>query len=247
MIADYSVYHFSKSEFLKYISLGTLTCLVTGYLFYSNIFLSILLIPYIFIFLKSKKKNLIEKRKWQLNLEFRDGLLSLSSALNVGYSLENAFTQAVMDLKLMYSKESLIVEEFESIVLRISMNQTVESIMEDFGNRSGIEDITNFADVLKTAKRTGGDLIHVIRTTSKIINDKLEVKREIITLITAKKLEAEIMNMVPFGIILYLRLFSAGLLEPLYHNAFGNLFMTILLVSIYGVTRLSNKIMDIHI
>lgn len=247
MIDDYNEYKFSAQEYFQYISIGLCICLIISYLFYSNLSLSFLISPFIFLFLKKKKQQLIKRRKWQLNIEFKDGLLSLSSALSAGYSLENAFVQASKDLQLMYDKNSYIVSEFENIVNRIYMNQTIESILEDFGKRSGIEDIANFADVIKTAKRTGGDIIHVIRTTSKIINDKLEVKREIITLITAKKLEARIMNLVPFGIILYLKVFSGNFLKPLYHNLFGVIFMTIVLVCIYGINLLSNKIMDIEV
>lgn len=247
MIADYNVYHFSKNEHIQYITIGAITCLVIAYLFYSNLTLSLLLILFFPLYLNKLKKKIITQRKWQLNIEFKDGLLCLSAALNAGYSLENAFIQALADLKLMYSNQSLIVHEFENIVHKIQMNITVEDIIEDLGRRSGVEDIVNFSEVLKTAKRTGGDLIHVIRTTSKIINDKIEVKREIITLITSKKLEAKIMNLVPFGIILYLKFFSSEFLLPLYHNLFGVLFMTIVLICIYGVSQLSNKIMDIHV
>lgn len=247
MVADYNVYRFSKDEYLKYILTGLFICLGAGYLFYSNLILSGILVPFIILFLKDKKKNLIAQRKWKLNLEFRDGLLCLTAALNAGYSLENAFSQAVMDLKLMYSIDSLIVREFETIVNQINMNQTVELLIEELGKRSGVEDIINFAEVLKTAKRTGGDLVHIMRATSKIINDKLEVKREIITLITAKKLEANIMNVIPFGIILYLKTFSSGLLNPLYHNLFGIIFMTLVLLCIYGVSRLSKKIISIDV
>ncbi len=247
MIADYNDYHFSKREYVTYIVMGFILCLITAQLFYSNLILSLLLIPFIPLYISNKKKKLIAQRKWKLNIEFRDGLLSLSSALNAGYSLENAFYQGSMDLKLMYGKDSLIVGEFENIVHRIHMNIPVESIVEDLGGRSCVEDIINFAEVLKTAKRTGGDIIHIIHTTSKIINDKLEVKRDIITLITAKKLEAGIMNIVPFGIILYLKLFSSEFLEPLYHNMFGIVFMSIVLICIYGVSRISNKIMDINV
>lgn len=247
MITNYNNYHFSKAEYIKYILTSLLCCLLVGHLFYSNLILSSVLVPFIVLFLMNKKKKIIDQRKWQLNLEFKDGLSSLSAALNVGYSLENAFAQAVMDLKLMYNKDSLIVREFEQIVIQLQMNQTVEDLIEDLGSRSGLEDIANFSEVLKTAKRTGGDLIHIIRTTSKIINDKIEVKREIVTLITAKKLEANIMNIIPFGIILYLKTFSSGLLLPLYHNLFGIIFMSLVLIGIYVVSRISNRIMDIKV
>jgi tight adherence protein B len=127
------------------------------------------------------------------------------------------------------------------------MNQPVEVILKDFADRSGIDDIKNFAEVFDTAKRTGGDLIKIIRSTGNIIRDKIEVKREIITMITAKKFESNIMNLIPFGIIVYLRMFSPDFLSPLYHNLFGILFMTAILVIYYGISRIAMKITSIEV
>lgn len=247
MINDYSRYQYTKKEWFQYFVQGAVIGAGLGFLFYSNLFGILLLMPYGFIYVHNKKKQLLEKRKWQLNLEFRDGLASLSAALNAGYSIENAFSQAVMDLKLMYSPESLIVSEFEGIVNQIYMNQTVEEILKNFADRSGVEDIANFAEVFITAKRTGGDIIKIIRTTGNTISDKIEVKREIITLITGIKFEANIMSLIPFFIIIYLRLFSSGFLDPLYHNLFGFVFMTIILIIYYGVFYLTQKIMSIEV
>jgi tight adherence protein B len=153
----------------------------------------------------------------------------------------------VTDLKLMYSEEALIVQEFEGIVKQINMNRTVEEVLNDFASRSGVEDIINFAEVFATAKRTGGDIIKIIRTTGNSMNDKLEVKREVITLITGKKFEADIMSLIPIFIIIYLRLFSSDFLNPLYHNFFGIVFMTIILILYLGVYQLTRKIINIDV
>lgn len=247
MIKDYNQYHYTKESFIQYFLKGAVLGGMIGFLFYSNLFGILLSLPIGLIYVHNKKKDLIEERKWRLNLEFRDGLASLSAALNAGYSVENAFYQAVQDLLLMYSLDSLIVTEFESIVKQIQMNQNIEEILEDFAVRSGVEDIENFAEVFKTAKRTGGDSIHIIRTTGTTIQDKIEVKREIRTLLTGKKFEATIMSFIPMGIICYLRFCSPGFLDPLYHNWFGYVFMTIIIILYYGVYQLSKKIMDIKV
>lgn len=247
MISDYNLYQYSKKEWSSYFFQGAVLGAITGYVFYYSLIGAILLIPYGFIHVQIKKKQLIEKRKWQLNLEFRDGLASLSAALNAGYSIENAFSQAVADLKLMYSTDARIVLEFEGIVHQLNTNRTVESTLKDLAVRSGIEDIANFAEVFVTAKRTGGDIIKIIRTTGNAISDKIEVKREIITLITGKKFEADIMSLIPFFIILYLRMFSGGFLNPLYHNVFGIIFMTGILVLYFVVFRLTRRIINIEV
>ena len=244
---DYNNYQLTKKEQLSYFIQGILIGAGLGALFYSNLIGIALLMPYAFIHIHNKKKQLVEKRKWQLNLEFRDGLASLSAALNAGYSVENAFSQAVTDLKLLYSQDDLIVKEFEGIVIKLDMNRTVEDALNDLAERCGLDDIKNFAEVFITAKRTGGDIIKIIRGTGNTISDKIEVKREIITLITGKKLEADIMSLIPVGIILYLRVFSSGFLSPLYHNPFGFLFMSAILILYFGVYQLTKKIMSIEV
>jgi len=247
VIEDYNVYVYSKKEWIKLFLQGGAIGFSIGLLFYSSIIGAILLSSYGFIFVQNKKKQKVEERKWILNLQFKDGLSSVSAALNAGYSVENAFHQAVMDLKLMYPADAFIVQEFEGMVRQIKMNMTVEEVLMDFSIRSKIEDITNFAEVFVTAKRTGGDIVKIIRRTCKTIGDKVEVKREILTMITGKKFETSIMCLIPFCIILYLRLFSAGFLEPLYNNTFGAVFMTIILILYYFVYKLAHKIMKIEI
>ncbi|ROR23674.1 tight adherence protein B [Mobilisporobacter senegalensis] len=218
-----------------------------GYLFYKSFLGIFLLSPFSILYLKYKKNKLIEERKWKLNLEFRDGIMSISSSLNAGYSIENSLSEAIGDLKILYGESSYIVNEFEYMASQIRMNRTIEEVLQEFANRSQLEDIHNFAEVFITAKRTGGDMIKIIRATSKVIGDKVDVKREIKTLITAKQFETKIMNLIPLGIILYMWMFSPGFLDPLYHNLFGIIIMTAALIVYIVSFLLSKKIINIEI
>ncbi|NLJ89849.1 MAG: hypothetical protein GX323_03030 [Clostridiales bacterium] len=247
MISDYNQYEYSKEEWLRYFSKGAIIGMSIGYLFYGNVIGVILLMPYGFFYVNKKKSELIRDRKWRLNLEFRDGLLSVISALNAGYSIENAFEQASLDLKLMYETDSLIVIEFESIVNQIKMNVTIERVLEDFAIRTDIEDINMFSAVFSTAKRSGGDLIKILRNTGNSIGDKIEVKREIKTLIASKRFESKIMSIIPFTIILYLKLFSPGFLDPLYNNIIGFIIMSCLLIIYVFAYKISENIMNIEV
>ena len=38
----------------------------------------------------------------------------------------------------------------------------MKKLLKDFGDRSGVEDIENFANVVAAAKHGGGNLIHII-------------------------------------------------------------------------------------
>jgi tight adherence protein B len=244
---NYQEYRYTKKEFITYLSYGLILSSLLAYLFYQSIIAVILFSPFSIVYMKQKRFQLIEKRKWQLNLEFREGILCLSAALNAGYSIENAFVEAIKDLRMMFSDHSYIIPEFEYITQQIKMNVTVEEALKELALRSDVEDISNFSEVFSTAKRTGGDIIKIIRVTGRNIGDKIEIKREIQTLITAKKLEARVMNIIPFGMIVYLWVSSPGFLDPLYHNFIGIMIMSFALLLYYFAYRLSEKIINIQV
>lgn len=247
MAKETSLYRYSYKEYLEDILKGSGLIIITGLLFYQSIYCCFILSPALYFYIKKKKKERLSRQQWKLNLEFRDGITAISAALCAGYSAEHAFEETLKDLSLIYPKNSMILREFTYMNNQLHMNITAEKVLSEFGNRTGIEDIISFAEVFATAKRSGGDLIQVIRTTGDILSDKLEVKREIITLLAAKKLEAEVMKRVPLGIIGYLLLTSPDFLTPLYHNLAGNLIMTILLLIYMAAGRAVDKIIAIEV
>jgi len=234
-------------ENIKSILLGSSAAIMLGILFYRSVFGVLFLSPLIFLYRKRRAKIFLKEEKWRLNLEFKEGIASLSAALEAGYSAENAFIEACSDLiKTGYDK-SLILKEFQYITNQIKLNVPVEKALVEFGERTGIEDIISFSNVFNTAKRTGGDLIQVIGITSKIISEKIELKRDIKTMITAKRLEANIMKMVPLFILIYLSISSPGFLAPLYHNLLGVIVMTIFLIAYLAAFHMIDKIIDIEV
>lgn len=188
-----------------------------------------------------------EKEQWQLTLQFRDGIQSLSNALVAGYSIENAFAEALKDLCFLYSDDAMIVREFQNINYQIRLSRNVEELLMEFGIRSGIEDIISFSEVVMTAKRTGGDLIKVIRTTSSNISDKIDIQTEIGTLIAAKKMEGYIMCVIPIGIIVYLNMCMPEFLLPMYETLVGRVVMTVALIFYILAIVLLQKIVNIKV
>ncbi|SET28790.1 tight adherence protein B [[Clostridium] polysaccharolyticum] len=199
--------------------------------------------PIVYLLIKER----IKKKKWQLTLQFKDGVVSLSNALAAGYSIENAFHEAVIDLRLLYDENSGIIKEFQKIEQQIRLNRNVEELLMKFGMQAGIEDIKDFAEIVMTAKRTGGDLIKIMKTTSNSIGEKIEVQREIQTLIAAKRFEGNIMTVIPLGIILYLKLCMPGFLRPLYEGVAGRGIMSIALTGYVLSLLLLRKIIDIKV
>ena len=244
---DYEQYHYSVKEIVRYIAQCTVLCGAMDYLFYKTFWVIPLMLPFPVFFMKWKKKQLIKERKRHLNYQFRDALNSMSVAVQAGYSVENAVSACVRDLEQLYTKNEDIVAEFRYIETQQKVSVPVEELFLDLGKRCGVEDIENFASVLYTAKRSGGDLGNVIQKVARMLGDKIDVKKEIEATLAAKKSEQMIMSIMPAGIILYLQLASPGFLDMLYGNPFGICAMTVCL-GVYGTAYwMGKRIVEIEV
>jgi tight adherence protein B len=244
---DYNQYHFSKLETALYAGEWLLISSVIGWLFYQSIIAIFIIFLFLKLFLEDKKKNLKENRRKELNVQFKEAISNLSSALSAGYSVENAFIEVYEDLQLVYARDALIMEELYHIIKKLQINETIENLLEDLAARSGDEDIKSFTEVFTIAKRSGGDFISIIDMTTNSISGKIEVKREIAVLLANKKLEQKIMNMIPIAIILYIGITSQGYFNILYKNAFGVIIMTLCLGVYLGAYLLGRKIVNVEV
>ena len=242
---QYGEYHFSKKELLVGIAQSVMIGGSIIYLFYGRYPFWVLLVPVTIVYLRWKRRRCIQERKKKLNYQFRDALTSLSVAVQAGYSAENAVSACVRER--LYGEETDILKEFRYIESQQKVSVPVEELFLDLGDRSGVEDIENFALVFHTAKRTGGDMNRVIQKTARMLGDKIDVRREIEATLAAKKSEQMIMSVMPAGIIFYLKLTSPGFLDVLYGNPFGFCAMSLCL-GIYGTACwLGRKIVDIEV
>lgn len=246
-LLSYATYEYSRQELLENIIVYAAIAAGVAYLFYQSIWAFLILLLGIKKYLERKRKQLLRKRERELSEQFKEAIMAVSASLGAGYSVENSFKEAVKDLRNLYGEGSIIVNEFENLSGRLSANETLESILKDLALRSNSEDISDFTEVFVTAKRTGGDLTAIIRRTAFHIGEKQEVKRDIETVMSSKKMEQSVMNVIPFAIVAYLRLTSPGFLDPLYHNIGGVVIMTACLGLYIFAYALSEKITDIEV
>lgn len=245
---DYNKYIYTKRECIRYGLTGGAVGFSILMLFYDNIlFCGLCALPAGILFLKYYRRVLIERRRWELTVQFKDAMDSMVSALVAGYSFENAVWQAEQDIGLMYGKEDIIMREMSYMTHKMSLKVPVETLIRELGERSGAEDIMTFSEILLTAKKTGGNLVQVMKRTAQNITERMEIRREIETMIAGKKMEAGCMTAVPLFMIVYLRFFCPGFLDPLYHNPIGAAAMTGALAVYAAAFFWGRKIMKIEL
>ena len=226
---------------------GVGIAILFGRMFYDSWIAVVLLLPLVIPWFFYKKKMEKMRRVRVLGIQFRDAIASVLTSLKAGYSIENAFREAGKDMELLYGKKSPICRELKRIYKGLANNIPLEKLMGRLGKESGNSDIEEFAEVFAVAKRSGGNMTEIIGRTISVISRKMDVEKEIDVLISSKRLEAGIMNFVPFFIILYISITSNGFFAPLYHNIPGVIIMTICMFVYFAAYLLSQKIVNITI
>ncbi|GLB32100.1 hypothetical protein LAD12857_40230 [Lacrimispora amygdalina] len=244
---NYDTYILSLREWIVYSGQGLLIAALFSYIFYRSLMVFLIFIPFGIIVPFIKRKELKEKRLRQLNLEFKEGILLLSSFLSAGYSVENALLSSSRELSALYGKEGLITKEFQLIESQIRINRPVEQAFLEFALRSGLDDVKNFAEVFSAAKRSGGELVSIISHTADVIRDKVQVRQEILTMTASKQFELKIMNLIPFFIVIYIDVTSPGFFQIMYTTGAGRILMTICMAIYMVAFWTAKRIMDIEI
>lgn len=217
------------------------------YLFFKSVYAFVLLPPGIFLYHRYNRKNLQKKYREVLNSQFKDALLSVSAALRAGYSMENALRASAEEMSSMYGETAPVTREFLFMKNQLTLGIPLEAVFDEFALRSQVEDIATFSSVFSIAKRTGGDLVEIIQKTASDIASKIDTQNEIAVVVRAKRLEQNIMALMPPLIILYVDLTAGNILAPMYQSLSGRIIMFVCLCVYIGAYFLSRKIMNIEV
>lgn len=194
----------------------------------------------LFVFWRQKKRK--KKQERELLLQFKECVLSVESSLKAGYAVENAFVESMADMEAMFGRECQMYGELEKLRYGLQNNETLENLLQNMARVSGLEEIREFAEVFRIAKRNSGNIPQTIELYSRMITEKLDLEAELETLLAAKLLEQRVMNVMPFFLVLYLEYSNPGYFDGMYHNGFGVVIMTGCLVLYLCAYVLSEKI-----
>ena len=194
---NYKAYKMSANEKALYFILAFVIGAAVAYLFYGGIgkddFGKATIVTYICdivimtivglvagrLFMPIRKEQIIAARKKKLRTQFIDLLDSLATSISSGKNVPNAFVAAREDLLVQYQPDAYIVQEVDNIISGIQNNIDVSSMLINFGERSGIQDIRTFGRVFETAYSKGANLKDVVRNSHLILSNKCEIEAEI--------------------------------------------------------------------
>ena len=245
---DYDRYRLSVREVLIYGGLTLLILVVLFHVFYDAAWLAFpAAVPVFLLFRKKLLKTLAEKRKKQLRREFLSAVSFMGDGLRSGYSVENAIRASVPELRNLWGDQSDMVREWNDMTKAFHLNRTVEECLADLGNRTHVPEIQDFADVFSVTKRSGGRLSEVVTDTGMILTEQFDAEEKVRTAVAARRFEQKIMDVMPAGILLYIRLTSPDLIGIMYRGLTGRLVMTACLIVYVAAVFWGERIMKIGV
>ncbi len=261
---NYKVYYMGALEKIGYFLLGFVVGAAVGYLFYGGLgkdeYGNPTALTYILnaavmgivgilagrFFLPIRTKQILEKRKRELNEQFRSMLEGLTTSLGAGNNVMDSFLNVQEDLKMQYEEDAYILREVEVIINGVQNNVAIEDLLYDFGVRSGNDDIMNFAQVFRVSYRKGGNIRDIIQNTHSILSQKMEIREDIETMVSSNKMEQNIMVVMPIILVGLIKGTSPEFAEN-FATLTGVISTTLGVVCFVGAYILGQKILDIKI
>ena len=245
MKKNYDVWKLSGKELILNFLLWAALCILPAYFFYHSLTVYVIMILLFPIFLHSRKKQYIEKRRRELIQGFQEMVRCLYVHLQSGSNTENALRKTIQDMNEQLKEYKDINEELRWIAMGMNHNEKAEQLFMDFGERSRIPEIMEFSEMFSLGRQMGGNLNEMIARTDYELGQKLELENELRTMIASQEFEIKIMSLAPFGIMAYISMTSPGYFQFFYEGLSGRIIMTICLLiylfALYWAMKLIRK------
>ena len=89
--------------------------------------------------------------------------------------------------------------------------------------------------------------LEIIRNAVRQMSEKIDVEREITTLMSAKKMEFKIMTMIPMAMILYMKISFPQFFDVLYGNILGVVIMSACLLVYFVAYEVGKRIVEVEV
>ena len=186
-----------------------------------------------------------EQEHKQFDRGFGELMQSMTASLQAGLSLENACREAAWEACIQYRKKGGYHRAMKQLIHGLDLHIPPEVLFREMADRAESEEIRQFATVLEIIRVSGGNAVEVLRESMDHLKRKLDTEEEIAVTLSGKLLEKNLMLLMPFVILLYLRIMSPEYIACFYTSAAGHVMMSVMLTVVTGCYYWTKKIMDI--
>lgn len=234
----------SPLETLQDLGKGLLVTGMFAFFFYRSIWALPPMSLVGWFYLRRSRRHRRRRKNRQLLIQFKECIQAVAASMRAGYAVENAFLDSISDIRSMFGEGCAMERELQQLRQGLGNNVTLELLLTEMGQRNGLEEMQEFAEVFAIAKRNGGSIPVMIDAANSSISRRLAVEEEMETLLSSRKLEQRVMNAMPFLIVWYVEVSNPGYFDMLYGNLAGMTLMTVCMGIYLAAYALSERIFE---
>ncbi len=213
--------------------------IIMAWIFYSDA-KGVVIFPFVYyLIFRYFEDDDEHKEKARFLHEYQEFLNGVVSWISSGLSVERAFAREEEEFRSLVGEKSVLYKALKRINSKVGMNVPIEKAFYEFATEIDLEEVWEFAEIFVYSKRLGNDYSKNLKLCADRIGAKLELRGEIETSIVEKRMEMKVMLILPFFLLVILKLSAADFIGVLYVNLAGRLVMTIALAMYASAVILS--------
>jgi|GEM_PF-4770527 len=152
---------------------------------------------------------------------------SISQALKAGHTIEHALEHLSQNSAAPLSYETQVV------LKHMHLGHTFEKSFFELTQRMPIKDLTAVYQAMSISLKLGTSLAQVMDHIERNVKEKEKIRQKINTLTSQSKMQAWVIGMMPFLVLVSLEWIAPGYTEPLFQHRWG------VWALIYGLTSIT--------
>lgn len=182
----------------------------------------------------------IRRRRKKFTNQLGDMLTMVANALRAGFSFMQAFELIAREM------DAPMGREVQLVVNEVNLGNTLESALDNMQRRVASPDFELVVTAVLIQRQVGGDLAQILDTISDTIQERIRMRREVMTLTAQGRASGIVVACVPIGLGIFLYIVNPTYLQPLLETDVGHMFIAGAIVSECIGMLIIRKIVDIQ-
>ena len=186
--------------------------------------------------------NFLRKQRMRkFNEQLEDALLSMSSSLKAGFSINQALEVIAQE------NRRPISFEFNLLIQELRLGVTLDEALEKMTRRLDCPDFELVAVSILTARQTGGELTATLERLAGVIRERVRITARIRALTAQGRMQAVIIALMPFGLLLAMINIVPDMMNAFFSTVVGILcLLSVIVLDVLGFLSI-RKITNIDI
>ena len=164
-------------------------------------------------------RHLKKKRLILFNQQLEDALLTMSSALKAGFSINQAIEEVAGE------NRRPISIEFKMLLNELRLGVSIDEALQKMVDRLESPDFELVATAIITARQTGGELTMILERLASVIRERMRISGRLRALTAQGKLQAYLIGAMPIMLMFAMSYIAPKMMSAFFHSIIGILMI----------------------